>query len=87
MTGDALSHTSLAGVAIGLLFGYNPLIAAMITAVIAALIIELMRKKFYKYSELSIAIVLSAGIGLAGVLSALHQWQTLTLTCLVPLLQ
>lgn len=70
MTGDALSHTSLAGVAIGLLFGYNPLIAAMITAVIAALIIELMRKKFYKYSELSIAIVLSAGIGLAGVLSS-----------------
>ncbi len=70
MTGDALSHTSLAGVALGLLLGYNPLIVAMITSVAAALLIELMRKKFYKYSELSIAIVLSAGIGLAGVLSS-----------------
>lgn len=69
MTGDALSHTSLAGVALGLLLGINPLIVAMITSVIAALIIEIIRKKFYKYSELSIAIVLSAGVGLAGVLS------------------
>lgn len=70
MTGDALSHTSLAGVAIGLLFGINPLVVAMITSVIAALVIELMRKKFYKYSEMAIAIVLSAGIGLAGLLSS-----------------
>lgn len=70
MTGDALSHTALAGVAIGLLFGINPLVVAMATAVVAALIIEFMRKKFYKYSEISIAIVLSAGVGLAGVLSS-----------------
>lgn len=70
MTGDALSHTSLAGVAIGLLAGINPLISAMIISVISALIIELIRKKFYKYSELAIAIVLSCGIGLAGLLSS-----------------
>lgn len=70
MTGDALSHTSLAGVAIGLLFGYNPLVMAMIVSVVAALIIELIRKKFYKYSEMAISIVLSAGVGLAGVLAS-----------------
>lgn len=70
MTGDALSHTSLAGVAIGLIFGFNPLVIAMITCVIAAFVIEFIRKKFNKYSELAIAIVLSAGIGLAGVLSS-----------------
>ena len=70
MTGDALSHTALAGVAIGLIAGYNPLITAMISSVIAAFIIEIIRKKFYKYSEMSIAIVLSAGVGLAGVLSS-----------------
>ena len=43
MIGDALSHTSLAGVAI--------------------------RKKLPRYAEMSIAIILSAGVGLAGVLS------------------
>ncbi len=70
MTGDALSHTSLAGIAIGLILGVNPLPIAMLTCVVAALIIELIRKKFYKYSEIAIAIVLSGGIGLAGVLSS-----------------
>lgn len=70
MTGDALSHTSLAGVALGLISGINPLLVAVITCVIASVIIEIIRKKFYKYSELAIAIVLSTGIGLAGVLSS-----------------
>lgn len=70
MTGDALSHTSLAGVAIGLLAGFNPIISAMIISVISALIIEFIRKKFQKYSEISLAIVLSVGVGLAGLLSS-----------------
>jgi len=70
MTGDALSHTALAGVAIGLIAGVNPLITAIIASVISAFLIEIIRKKFYKYSEIAIAIVLSLGIGLAGVLSS-----------------
>lgn len=69
MTGDALSHTAIAGVAIGLIMGYNPLLFAILASVVAALLIEIIRKKFYKYSELSIAIVLSLGIGVAGLLS------------------
>lgn len=69
MTGDALSHTALAGVAIGLILGYNPIIYAIIASVVAALIIELFRKKFYKYSEIAISIVLSLGVGLVGVLA------------------
>ena len=71
MTGDALSHTAIAGVAIGLILGYNPVLVAIIGSVIAALLMEVMRKKFYKYSELSIALVLSLGIGLAGLLSTI----------------
>lgn len=67
--GDALSHTSLAGVAIGLISGLNPVLTAGITAVIAAFAIELLRKVFPKYSEISIAIVFSTGIGLSGILS------------------
>jgi len=69
LIGDALSHTSLAGVAIGLIIGINPIIGAMAACLFAAFGIEAIRKKIPKYSELSIAIVLSVGVGLAGVLS------------------
>lgn len=69
MIGDALAHTSLAGVAAGLLMGFNPVAGAVVTSVIAALGIEGIRKKMPKYAELSVAITMSAGVGLAGVLS------------------
>lgn len=36
MIGDALSHTSLAGVAGGLIMGINPVVGAIFTAVFAA---------------------------------------------------
>lgn len=69
MIGDALSHTSLAGVGAGLVFGVNPVAAAVAACVIASLGIEWIRRKLPRFSEISIAIVMSAGIGLAGVLS------------------
>lgn len=71
MIGDALSHSSLAGVAAGLLLGINPVLGAGVLCIIAALSIEAIRKKLPRYSEMAIAIVMSAGIGLAGVLSGL----------------
>jgi zinc transport system permease protein len=69
MIGDALSHSSLAGVAAGLIMGINPVLGAAAACVAAALGIEAIRKKIPQYSEMSIAIVMSAGVGLAGVLS------------------
>ena len=36
---------------------------------ISFLIIELLRKKFHKFSEIGVAVVLSAAIGIAGILS------------------
>lgn len=69
MIGDALSHSSLAGVAGGLVLGVNPVLGAVITCVAAALGIEAIRKKLPRYSEMSIAIIMSAGIGVAGILS------------------
>mgnify|MGYP000879911242 FL=1 len=69
-TGDALAHTSLAGVAIGLACGLNPLITSVIACVVSILIIELIRKKFSKFSELGVAVVLSAGIGIAGIMTS-----------------
>lgn len=69
MIGDALSHTSLAGIAAGLILGINPILGAIVICIIAAFGIEFIRKRIPKYSEMSIAIIMSAGIGLAGVLS------------------
>ena len=69
MIGDALSHASLAGVTGGILLGVNPVLGAVITCILAALSIESIRKRMSNYTEVSIAIITSAGVGLAGVLS------------------
>jgi len=69
MIGDALSHSSLAGVAAGLIMGINPIVGAMAASVVAALGIEAVRKKIPRHGEMAVAIVMSAGVGLAGVLS------------------
>lgn len=69
MIGDTLSHISLSGVAIGLIFKVNPILTAIISCAIASFSIELIRKYFPKNSDISTAIVMSFGIGLAAVLS------------------
>ncbi|MDO4293792.1 MAG: metal ABC transporter permease [Eubacteriales bacterium] len=69
MIGDALSHASLAGVAAGLLLGINPVAGAAAAAAAASLGIEAVRRRLPRYAEMSISIIMSAGIGLAGVLS------------------
>ncbi len=69
MIGDALSHTSLAGVALGLLLGIDPIIGAVVVCVIAAFSIETIRKRLPRYAEISISIIMSVGIGLASVLT------------------
>lgn len=69
MIGDALSHTSLAGVALGLLLGIDPIVGAVVACVVAAFSIEAIRKKIPRYAEISISIIMSVGIGLASVLT------------------
>ncbi|HEY8443668.1 MAG TPA: metal ABC transporter permease [Clostridia bacterium] len=69
MIGDALSHTSLAGVAAGLILNINPVLGAIVVCVAAALGIEGIRKRLPRYSEMSLVIIMSLGIGLAGILS------------------
>lgn len=69
--GDALSHASLAGVAIGLFASLNPIGSAVVFACLAALAIEFFRRFFPHYSEISTAVVLSVGVGLAAVFSSL----------------
>ncbi|MDO4575331.1 MAG: metal ABC transporter permease [Planctomycetia bacterium] len=69
MMGESLAHTSLAGVTFGMILGYNPTLCATLYCVLAALGIELLRKKFPQYAEMAIAIILSAGIGMTALLS------------------
>lgn len=71
MIGDTLSHVALAGIAAGMLGGFYPLWGALIFSLAAAVGIEKLRKRFSQYAELSISIMLSAGIGLAVVLISL----------------
>lgn len=69
MMGDSLSHNSLAGVAAGLAAGVNPVLGAVVFSIAAAFSIERIRKSFSQYSEIAIAVIMSTGIGLAGILS------------------
>lgn len=65
MMGDTLSHASFAGVAIGLILGYNPIICAFIFTSICGLIIEYLRSYYSKYAELILVIMLTFCVGIA----------------------
>ena len=67
--GDALSHASLAGVAIGLAAGVNPLAVAVVISVLASLAVEYIRRAFPRNADIAANVVLSAGIGTAAVFS------------------
>lgn len=65
MIGDTLAHSSLAGVAIGLLSGLNPILSAFVFTSICGLLIEFLKNYYKKYAELILAIVLSLSVGIA----------------------
>ncbi len=65
MIGDTLSHASLAGVTIALLFGFNPILGAFIFTALSGVLIESLRNYFKKYRDLILTIVLALGVGVA----------------------
>lgn len=67
---DTLSHISLTGVALGMLLQWNPTIATLIVVVIASVLIEYLRVAYRNFSELSVAIMMSAGMALALILAS-----------------
>jgi zinc transport system permease protein len=69
---DTLSHVSLAGVALGLLIGVNPTFTNIILVSVIAIVLEYLRVVYRTYSEISIAILMSAGMALALVLMGLN---------------
>ncbi|WP_407372034.1 metal ABC transporter permease [Carnobacterium sp.] len=68
---DTLSHISLAGIALGLFLNVNPTFMTLVVVVIAAVIIEYLSMLYKSYSEISIAILMSAGMSVALVLMSL----------------
>jgi len=68
MIGDALAHISMAGIATGLIIDVNPTVSALAITMLASLLIEYLRKHFKKYGELSIAIIMAAGLGMGIIL-------------------
>lgn len=78
LIGDALAHTAFAGVAVGLFLngvlelGVSPYLTAVVVAVVAALLIEVISEATGAYNDVSMAIVLSTGFALGTVLISLN---------------
>ena len=68
---DTLSHVSLAGIAIGLLLGINPVLTALGATLIASLGIEKLRTSKKVYGESALALFLSGSLALAIVILSL----------------
>ena len=78
LIGDALAHTAFAGVAVGLFLnavidlGVSPYLTAVVVAMLAALLIELISEATDAYNDVSMAIVLSTGFALGTVLISVN---------------
>jgi zinc transport system permease protein len=70
MVGDTLAHSSLPGVAMGLILGWDPVLTAIIACVVAALAIENIRERFPEYGDMATAVVLSLALGIAAILTS-----------------
>lgn len=68
MVGDTLSHVSLTGVLLGLLWNISPLPFALFFSLLTAFLLEKLRMIYKNYAEISLAIIMSAGLGLAVIL-------------------
>lgn len=68
---DTLAHVSLAGIALGLLFGINPILTALGVTVVSSLGIERLRTTKRIYGESALALFLSGSLALATVLLSL----------------
>lgn len=66
LIGDGMGHVALAGVALGLVFNQSPVLTALIAAVIAAVVIELLRVKSGTNGDVALAVIFYGGIA-AGV--------------------
>lgn len=69
--GDAIAHSSLAGVAIGLWLGWFPLLTALLYAVGVSLLLPIIRSKLRLSLDAVLGIMLPASMGLGVILFTL----------------
>lgn len=62
---DTLSHVSLSGVAVGVVLGVSPTWTTLLVVVIAALVLEYLRRVYQHYMEIATAILMSMGLALS----------------------
>ena len=68
---DSLAHVALAGVAIGILTGIYPVATAVVTCIVAAVIIEKLRSDRKMYGDAALSLFLSGSLAVALVLISL----------------
>lgn len=66
--GDAIAHSSLTGVALGILFGLNPLLLAMLYAVLVAFVLPIMRRKSELHTDSLLGIILPVSMAVGVIL-------------------
>lgn len=71
--GDGLAHASLAGVALGILVGINPLWAALGVSVLAVIAIYFLERKTNISSDAIIGLIFTSGMALGVILLGLKQ--------------
>jgi zinc transport system permease protein len=71
MIGDGVAHISFGGIALGLFLGVNPLITALIVAILGVLAIGYMRRHGLAQSDSAIAIMLAIGFSTGLILISL----------------
>ena len=73
LIGDGMGHVSLAGVAVGLLTGTEPVYTALVAAVLAAVSIELIRLRGRTSGDVALAVMFYGGIAAGVVLISKSQ--------------
>lgn len=76
---DTLAHVSLAGIAMGFLFGINPLISAVVATVLSSTAMEKLRASKSISGESALALFLSGSLALAVVLISVSRGFTTSL--------
>lgn len=80
---DTLAHVSLAGIAVGYLLGFQPILASLVASVVAALSIESLRASKKLFGETALSLFLSGGLALAAVLLSVRHSANLNLESLL----